>query len=148
MFASRSTRVLDVPQAPGNTVTIRRLSWKHLREAREVVERRALGQLRELGGAAALKDIRAAEAAATPAPAPANGEAAAAVALMPEPEVDPFPQYDPEIMLRHGVVAFSGVNRVTPDVLADLEPEPADWIARQIFAFSTEQYSAEQEKNA
>lgn len=132
MFASRNTRVLEIPGESGETATIRRLSWKQLREARESVERKALLQLKEMGGAAVLRELRAGESATPPA------EPAAA---------DPFLQYDPEILLKHGITALSGVQRITADVLADLEAVPAAWLARQIFEFSTSERTEEQAKN-
>jgi hypothetical protein len=89
-------------------------------------------QLKEMGGAAALRELRAGESATPPA------EPAAA---------DPLSLYDAEILLKHGVTALTGVQKITADVLADLEAQPAAWLARQIFDFSTSERTEEQAKN-
>lgn len=121
-LTSAVTKPVEVPHEPGNTFTIRMLSWLHIKEARERRTSAALQAARELGPEL-LKDI---QSAAAPSAEPVRAR-------------DPLDDFDQATVLRHGVVGWSGPGYqtpCTPDALAELDPTTAEWAAREVCHFS------------
>jgi hypothetical protein len=130
-FASHTTKVLELPFDPPQTVTIRRLPGRHLEAAgRERVFAR-MDAIRRMGGPRWQKDLQSAIAQ--------EEQEAAASTVAPEPVVeaapapaDPLLDYDKQVLVAHGVVAWSYPDPVTPERIADLDADAVDWIAREV----------------
>lgn len=62
-------------------------------------------------------------------------------------EKDPLDDYDQGTVLRHGVIAWSYRDPVTPENVADLDPTTAEWAAREICRLSDPQRTEEERLN-
>lgn len=103
------TRKVEIPHEPDQWMELRHLSYRQLDEARQAKLDELFGFLRKT------KDLTL--------PKPDDDKAAA----------DRLAAYDVPTLLRHGIVAWSYGDAVTPD---DLDAKTADWAAREILALS------------
>lgn len=136
MFASKITKVVTLPMDETVTVTIRKLSWLQRKEARKASVNASARDLAAMGGAetiAALsKTFETGEAKKDEAPA----------------DVDPLALYDQLTVLKAGIAAWSVSDKVTPDMVADLDEDVAEFLAREILALSLPVMSEADRKNA
>ena len=58
VFTSRVTKTIPIPHDEGQSVTIRKLAPRHLEQAAKESQRQSFAELREMGGAAFLKELR------------------------------------------------------------------------------------------
>lgn len=118
MFASITTKRLDVPGHDGAWVEIRKLGWKKLREASEVASDTAYRAVKALGkeGFEAVREVTQEQIEAF--------------------KKDATQQLDATVLLRAAVVGWSFDRKVSPETLDDLEPAVADWLVREIVALS------------
>jgi hypothetical protein len=107
---------------PSVTVTIKRLGFLAKRAAQKASQRTAMADLREMGGAAFLEELKALQTS-TPAP------------VAPGP-VDPLLTHDLLTVLIGGIVEFSDKRTVSKDTLGDLDEVDAEAIGRAILALS------------
>ena len=111
------TVALPPPAEVGTTVQIRKLAPGHLRAAQRASMLRSIADLREMGGAAFLKEIQALSA----------DTVKAAVAD------DPLMLYDIDTLLQKGITGWSlDADHKDPAVLADLADDIQTVIARAI----------------
>jgi len=125
VFTSDVTKTLSVPHDSPNTVEIRRLPPKWLREAQRVSQKQSASDFQAMGGAAFLRDIQAMNAD--------KGEAVVADAA----KADPLLTYDSVTLIYQGVVAWSydkDCDKVA--VIEDLDDQTQDWLAREILRLS------------
>ena len=127
IFASRTQQAIALPFDEGQSVTIQKLSGQQLgkcREARQVAFSEEMARMGAL--LKAQKEFRdIAPAADTPA-----------VAVEAAPMVDVLAAYDRAAVLQRGVKAWTYAEPVTPDALADLTEEAADFLARAILTLT------------
>lgn len=113
-LSSRLTTTLAIPDEPGQSVTIRKLSKRALDEAQEA-------QLRYF---MSLKDVvETVQSNMTPDQAQ---QAAAA---------NPYAAYRPSVVLNHCVTAWT-YGDVNEETIDDLEPATADWLFTECMKFS------------
>jgi len=128
IFASRAQKTLEIPFDPPHTVTIQKLAGRHLKRAAEENQRKGVDTFRKLGGATfqqELSAVRDAEKKASNTPAPAVAAP------------DPMAGYDADVLIEHGITAWSyGEGKPTPEELADLTEEAAEFFAREILRLS------------
>ena len=123
VFTSLIAKVLPVPSDEPHTITIRKLAPKHLDAARKASQARSLGDLREMGGPAFLKELQAMQTAA-PA-AVADGIKA-----------DPLLVFDRGTLLAHGITAWSYEQELSAASRDDLDETTAEWLAREILTLA------------
>jgi hypothetical protein len=138
-FVRHSTKTIEIPHEPGNTVTIRRPRRGKLADAANLRQEKALSRVRALGGATFLADLRAAQPpdqSAPSAPAPAAG----AEASGPTP-AELAAAFDQDALLLAGIVSWAGPEYddtpVDAEAIADLDPTTAQWIAEQVAEYAT-----------
>ena len=118
VFTSLVSEVWDVPGAPGQTVTVRKLAPKHLEAARQAQQVRAYAEMkrtRELAGDDFIDRVMA--TATTP-----KEDA------MP----DPLAAYDRITLMTHGVTAWTFDQPISAEAFEDLDDETQDWLARKL----------------
>lgn len=130
MFEKQTTEVRDqktgaviatLTSYDGPTVVVvRRLGWSRLKEAARQHMRGGLEEIREMGGAAVVKEFQA-----------FGGVEAAREKVREATQADPLASYDTRTLLLEGVVTLDGVEK-TPEAIDDLEPDVADGIARAV----------------
>lgn len=139
MFINASTHTFTVP---GSTelVTVRKLTRKQLRKAAQERAIASIGVVRDLGGAAVLKEIQSLEDGRHVDVQPAIGTAQAEPdeAAKRELALDAaMASYDEDTVLALGVVGFNPqpIDVKINDLLDRLEEGPAKFIAREVIAF-------------
>lgn len=146
MFASRITKTVTLPSDPSVTATIRKLSWLQRQDARKVNQHESSRDLVKMGGAEFMRLIREME---QPQAAAALGESDAPTdravdatpvepaAVVPSDPVDlAMATHDLFTVLICGVKAWSVPEPVNKETLSDLEPEDAEFLAREILRLS------------
>lgn len=144
MFASRITNTVTLPSDPGVTVTVRKLSWLQKQDARKVNQHASSRDLVQMGGAEFMRIIREMEqpqaVGESDAPTDRTVVEAAPVepaAVVPSDPVDlAMATHDLFTVLICGVKAWSVPEPVNKETLADLEPEDAEFLAREILRLS------------
>lgn len=119
VFTSMVTDVLEVPQAPGQSVTIRKLAPKHLDAARRAAQDRALAEMKHLQSME-MGDFL--DRVLSEAKAPSV--------------VDPLAAYDRVALMVAGVTAWTFDAPVDRDHVEDLDEDTQDWLARAILRLS------------
>lgn len=139
MFINAATHTFTVP---GNSelVTVRKLTRKQLRKVAQARAVASIGVVRDLGGAAVVKEIQELEEGRKKAPvvpdvaAPELDETAKQDAAL-DAEVA---KYDEDAVLALGVVSFNPapIGATLDDLLESLEADAATFIAREVIAFT------------
>lgn len=141
MFINASTHTFTVP---GNTelVTVRKLTRKQLRKAVQARAVTSIDVVRNLGGAAVVRELQELEEnrkkiqePPTDTEDPPELDAAAKQEAALDAEVA---RYDEDAILALGVVGFSPVpiDATLEDLLESLEADAATFIARETIAFT------------
>ena len=134
IFASYVTRTVTIPGEDPETVTIQKLTGKALAAARQVQITASMDWIRTMGGAAFQRELAAAVADGADA---ADGAVQKAVEKEREArQADPLRQYDRSTVLEKGVKAWTYQEPLTPDTLADLTDDAADFLAREILTLT------------
>ena len=104
----------EIPGEDGEWVDLRQLGWKDLDSARRARQTDSFDSLRAMGKDLyqMIQETRSDTSAAS--------------------EIDPLTMYDLGTVLELGIAAWSYDAPVTPETIATLDPETADWAARQI----------------
>jgi hypothetical protein len=118
IFANRTTKTLTLPGTE-YTVTIRKLNPRQLAAVQFAAQHRALEQVEALGGMKRLADLRE----FGPGAVEASHEAA---------QRDPLVTHDIMTLLERGVLRWTVDEDLSPEALEELEPEVAEWLAREI----------------
>jgi len=139
MFASLSRDTIQLPFAPGQTVTIRKLTGREVERAQgEHLKKLVSGNRSARGWAESFKRNLA----------KISGDVGPVIA-------DPLNGYDRDTIVECGLVGWSFTTPTfSPDAVADLEDEPVEFIARAIlkltkpalFATSVEELEAQQKE--
>jgi len=149
VFVTSVTRTFDVPQYPGHTVTVRKLTRKMRRKAREARQKSSVEKLRDLGGAAFMKELEAMRGAVKAESKVAGKDEIDQLAE--DAEKDPLQVYDEDTVLQLGIIGFSPTPIEAPTLdqqIELLQEDAADFIAREIIAYSLGQREDEAaEKN-
>ena len=117
MLTSRMTQTLDIPGEPGQTVTIRKLSFGAIDEAKDVFENRMLTKAKAVGGIE-MPDLTAEQIAAA-------REAST-----------PMSNLDRATVIKHGVIGWTYDAPCIDANKADLDESTAEWLFDQIVAHS------------
>lgn len=123
VFTSRHTKTLDVPGAPGQTVTVRKLAPKHLEAAGKASQHKAMADMEAMGGPAKLRELQA-----------LGGEKSAEA--KPEPMVNPALLFDRVTVIEKGVTAWSFEESLTRESIEDLDDETGEWLATEILRYA------------
>lgn len=113
MFTSQITKVIDHPDEPGVSFTLRKLSWAHCEEAAQVKLDKLFAMMKSLQGIELPNDP--------------NVEAQAK---------DPLTKYDRATVLRHGITAWSYDTPLGTDSINDLDESTAAWLFSAIVVHS------------
>lgn len=130
LFANLVKQRLEIPDHPGQWVEIRKLGWRKLREAADVLQRAAYEHVRVLGkdGLEAVRNVTAEQIASF--------------------KRNTAAQFDTGTLLRAAVVTWSLSDRPTPEELDEL-PEPVVlWLVDEILALSRPPHDEAAVKNA
>ena len=119
MLISETTRPIEVPNEAGQQIIIRKLTRKKLRKAADARQLVAITKLRELGGAEFLKEVRSISVEQEDA----NAD-------------DVLRQFDEDKLLELGVVGWTYDEPYSVEALDRLDPATAEYVARQIVAYS------------
>lgn len=135
IFASRRQKTLEVPNDPGQTITIKALPRRHLEASARASQLDSLEQLKQFGDL--LEMQKAIEAIRTPddkAPdqAPVDRAGESEESALP----DPLNNYDRHTLIKPAVVAWSYPEEITDDTLADLDEDTEEWLAREVLRLS------------
>ncbi len=115
MLTKGRTETVDFPHEPGESATIRMLSWKQLEEAKDATVQGAFKLFENLSPAAL--------EALTNAPERASRQTADTT-------------YDRAVILLRGVVGWSYEDPVDEETLADLDDETAEFLEDAILGLS------------
>lgn len=132
IFASRTSKTIDVPFDPPHTVTIQRLAGRHLAKAASAHQMAAIESYRELGGAEFQKELEA------------LGDQAAKEEAVRKAAADPMHGYDRDLLILHGLKSWSYTDEadpatmlaITAEAIADLTDDAAEWLAREILRYT------------
>jgi hypothetical protein len=124
IFASRTQQTLSIPFDAPHTVTIQKLSGRHLQQAIEANQMASVEALKRMGGAEFQRELAA------------LGDSAATAALIAKRQADPLATYDRTIMLQHGIKAWTYEEPITPETIDDLSEEAAEFMAMAILALT------------
>jgi hypothetical protein len=122
MLASKFTKTVTLPTDPTVTVTIKRLGFLQKQAAQKASQRKAMADLREIGGAEFVKELN--ELKATDPVAVETGIK------------DPLVTHDTLTVLIGGVAAWSAPDAVTKETLEQLDELDAEFLAREILALA------------
>lgn len=130
IFASRAQKTIDLPFDPPQTVTIQKLAGRHLEKARQESLFASFDYVKRVGGVAFQRELAAALGE--------NGEPAETreASDAPAVAVDPLADVDLDVVLRHGIKAWTYDVEITPQALDDLTDEARDFLAREILRFT------------
>lgn len=131
MLASRTTKTVTLRSDPSVVVTIRKLGWARRQEAQIKSHQTAMRTLIDMGGDAYMREY---ERIGLPQP-----ELAKVIA-------DPFYTHDRLTVLVGGVQSWSDHEPITAVTLADLEPDDAEFLAREILALTYPPAPTEEQK--
>ena len=133
IFASRVQKTLELPFDPPHTVTIQKLSGRHLERAMQENQIAAAEFLRRMGGAAFQQELTATVVSDED---------------MARARSNPFMRYDRGIILQRGIKAWSYPDPITAATVEDLSEEAADFLAREILALTLSAQEAAAQKEA
>jgi hypothetical protein len=125
IFASRVPKTIEIPFDPPNTVTIKRLSGKHLAKAALENQLNSIDTFRRMGGAKFQKELN--EIRTEPKDDAAKDATATAAP-------DPLAGYDKYALMTRGIVAWTYPESLKPELVNDDESE--------LFAESVEKFAA------
>jgi hypothetical protein len=126
VFITNVTRVVPIAGRPGYSALIRKLTRKQLRKAREARQTEGIARVRELGGAAFMRELQEIGGA----------EKAKADAAKSE-QADVLLEYDEDTVLAAGVVGFDPTPTMQlPEAIDRLDEVVGPWLAREVIAFS------------
>jgi hypothetical protein len=124
IFASYVTRTVPLPFDVPHTVTIQKLSGRHValardkaREARTVA---SVQLVKTMGGAAAVADVAGLD------------QSSAVAAELDRRRTDPAQLYDRPTVLAKGVTGWTYDEPLTPDRLADLDEQASEFLFHAI----------------
>jgi len=124
IFASYVTRTVPLPFDEPHTVTIQKLSGRDVArakdKAREVRSVSSLQLVQAMGGAAVVADVAGLD------------QSSAVAAELERRRADPAQVYDRPTVLEKGVTAWTYTEPLTPDRLADLDEQAADFLFHAI----------------
>ena len=121
IFASRSQQTIDVPFDPPHTVTIQKLAGRHVEQARQEQMVASMAYVKRVGGIAEFR-----KELATVGDGDAVARQVAAV------QRDPARQYARSVVLEKGITAWTYDPPPTPETIADLDDQAADWLFHAI----------------
>lgn len=138
IFASRTTKTIEILFDPPHVVTIVKLAGRHLERASQENTFGAVDTLKRLGGPAFQKELASV------------GDPEAQAAAVKKRQADPLNAYDPYVLLRFGIKAWtydeslvpvnvieeSGVSVSRIAAIEDLDEEAVDFLAREILRLS------------
>lgn len=130
-FASARKKTLQIPDSGGKVITIRALGWKELQRAQEINMERAGKLLATMGGPAAMAAAESYAAAQD-----GNRAAEAAGYKAPAKPADPLQTHDARVLIECGVVAWPDGITVKGELIDQLDPGFAEWLAREIYEIS------------
>ena len=141
ILTSGITDTLDIPHAQGQTITLRKLSWQHLKDARETKKETALAELAgvpsnmlpDLGGRC--RKGCGEEKHEGACPTPEEGD---------ESGRDPADAYDTETLLQAAIVSWSYTEPVSKKNINDLNEQTAMWLKVEIVRLNTVPSEGEQ----
>lgn len=133
IFASRVQQTIELPFDPPHTVTVQKLSGRHLERAMQENQIAAAEFLRRMGGAAFQRELNTA--------AVSDDDLARARA-------NPFMRYDRGIILQRGIKAWSYPEPVSAETIDDLSEDAADFLARAILALTLPAEDRDAQKKA
>ena len=140
-LTSDITDTLDIPHAPGQTITVRNLSWQHLKDARAVRKAEVMEELAALPSSM-IPDMRnrcrrgcGEEKHKGACPPPEDGDQLGG---------NPVDEYDTETLLQAAVVSWSNDAPVSKANVNDLNEQTAMWLKAEIVRLNTAPTEGEQ----
>jgi len=115
-IVSGITKRIEHPFEAGVSATIRQLSWRQREEASEEQMNRAMTRVKNIGPELLREFQRTGEQV--------------------NPDADPATTYDRGTVIQAGLVSWSYEDEVTPENIDGLDQATADWLFREIIAFS------------
>ena len=129
------TKELEIPHEPGETITIRKLSWKQLANARKERQEAVFATVKAMGGEVL---------SALPSRCSKGCGEEKHQGACPPPEeradpsgVDPTNEYDHGTLLQTGIVSWSYEKPANVGNIDDLDEVTAKWAVAEIVAYNT-----------
>ena len=141
IFATRVTKVITIPHDEPNTVTIQKLTGRHLERARQESQFKSVDDLKRMGGAAFQKELAS------------LGTSEDQAKLIAKVQADPLNSFDAYTVLQKGIRAWTYEREVTADAIEELDEDSALFLAREILRltkpalFATAAEAEAQQKN-
>ena len=129
------TDKLDIPHEPGEWIEIRKLSWKHLADARKGRQETVFATVRAMGG----EVLNALPSRCSKG----CGEEKHDGACPPPAEradpsaTDPTNEFDIETLLQSAIIAWSYEEPVSRETVNDLNEPTTKWLAGEIVRLNT-----------
>lgn len=118
------TKEVEVPHEPGNFFTFRRVRREFLQRAADVRQKQAIDKLRDLGGAAFMREMQQLH----DAPVAVDGNAPNQDVKKPTSD-----RFDIDVLIAHGLTAWRGPlydgHSLNEAAVAELDQVTADWAA-------------------
>ena len=141
IMTSGITDTLDIPHASGQTITLRKLSWQHLKEARAKHKADFLEEMAVMPSNM-IPDMSnrcrkgcGEEKHKGACPPPEDGE---------QSGIDPADEYDTETLLQAAIVSWSYEEPVSKANVNDLNEQTAKWLKAEIVRLNTAPTEEEQ----
>lgn len=138
VFTSLVTSVIPVPGDSPNSITIRKLAPKHLKEARDIVAearaaewRKTMREMMDIGGPAVISELQNELRKAMGLNAKGD-DVADAEAPSAQSPANPLADYDVVTLLRHGVIGWSYERERTVESYEDMDEDVRDAVATEI----------------
>ena len=135
MLTMGITERLDVPGEEGQWIEVRRLSWKHLADARKARQEAVFATVRAMGGEV-LKSLPS-RCSKGCGEEKHEGRCTPVAQRADQAATDPVNEFDIETLLQSAVVGWSYEETVSKDTISDLSEPTANWLAAEIVRLNT-----------
>ena len=135
MLTSGITETLDTPHEPGQTITIRKLSWKQLNKARKARRKGVFSDVKDMGSEVlAALPSRCAKGCGDEKH---KGACPTVEDRVDPAATDPTDEYDQDTLLHVGITAWSYEENATEANVDMLDEPTAKWVFAEVVRFNT-----------
>jgi len=135
------TKIVPIPHEHGQTITIRRLSPRQLRDIAQASTDKHLAHFRRMGGAQFMAELNAINPGKKGADDTGDtGE--------PPKVVDPLDGHDADLLVAEGLMGWSYDVPFTPEHVERLDDVTAPWVAQTVYDYAKNRLSEAERGNA
>lgn len=123
IFASRTTKEIDIPFDPPHTATIQKLTGRQLGKAQQAFFNELIADMQQRGGAKVQKDIQSLY----------ETDPSKMAEEVKKAKANPLNGFDPYLLIAAGVKKWSYTDRECgPEAFEDLDAESVEFFAREV----------------